>query len=78
LRREKQEIRDAIWRALQERAPHPQPDHQRPGLCRSSQLSGQTMPPLQFPSPRPSPEGEGESSAAGRWIWRQLSQPTEG
>ncbi len=32
LRREKQEVRDAIWRALQERAPHPLPSYCRPGL----------------------------------------------
>jgi very-short-patch-repair endonuclease len=35
LRREKQEIRDAIWRALQERAPHPLPDYCQPGPCKS-------------------------------------------
>jgi adenine-specific DNA-methyltransferase len=32
LRREKQAIRDAIWRTLQERAPHPLPDYCRPGI----------------------------------------------
>jgi very-short-patch-repair endonuclease len=32
LRREKQEIRDAIWRALQERAPHALPEYCRP-MC---------------------------------------------
>ena len=30
VRREKQEIRDAIWKALQQRAPHPLPDYCRP------------------------------------------------
>src|SRR5262249_48604198 len=30
LRREAQSIRDAIWRNLQERAPHPLPDYCRP------------------------------------------------
>jgi len=30
LRREKQAIRDAIWSALQQRAPHPLPDYCRP------------------------------------------------
>ena len=30
LRREKDAIRDAIWRALQERVPHPLPDYCRP------------------------------------------------
>ena len=39
LRREKQAIRDTIWRALQERAPHPLPDYCRPGICKSSQMS---------------------------------------
>ena len=36
LRREKQPTRDAIWRTLQERAPHPLPDYCRPGLCKSN------------------------------------------
>src|SRR6516225_5994136 len=35
LRREKQWIRDTIWKALQQRAPHPHPDYCRPGLCTS-------------------------------------------
>jgi len=35
LRREKQAIRDSIWGALQERAPHPLPDYCRPGPCKS-------------------------------------------
>ena len=39
LRREKQAIRDTIWRTLQERAPHALPDYCRPGICRSNQLS---------------------------------------
>jgi very-short-patch-repair endonuclease len=39
LRREKQSIRDAIWRVLQERAPHPLPDYCLPGICKSTQLS---------------------------------------
>src|SRR6516162_5785312 len=38
-RKEKQAIRDTIWRTLQERAPHPQPDYCRPGLCTSNCLS---------------------------------------
>ncbi|PWU08797.1 MAG: DNA-cytosine methyltransferase [Verrucomicrobia bacterium] len=41
LRRERQVVRDAIWKALQERAPHPQPDYCRPGLCKSNRLSQQ-------------------------------------
>jgi very-short-patch-repair endonuclease len=32
LRRERQNIRDAIWKTLQERAPHPLPDYCRP-MC---------------------------------------------
>jgi adenine-specific DNA-methyltransferase len=36
LRREKQFIRDVIWRTLQERAPHPLPDYCRPGICSSN------------------------------------------
>ncbi len=32
LRRERQAVRDAIWRTLQERAPHPLPDYCRPGI----------------------------------------------
>ena len=38
LRRRKQEIREAIWRALQERAPHPLPDYCRPGLCTNPRI----------------------------------------
>jgi len=32
LRREPQVVRDAIFRALQERSPHPLPDYTRPGI----------------------------------------------
>src|ERR1051325_968007 len=32
LRRDKETIRDTIWRTLQERAPHPLPDYWRPGV----------------------------------------------
>lgn len=39
LRREKQFIRDVIWRTLQERSPHPLPDYCRPGLCTSNRLA---------------------------------------
>jgi very-short-patch-repair endonuclease len=39
LRRERQAIRDTIWRMLQERAPHPLPDYCRPGLCKSTRMS---------------------------------------
>src|SRR5437016_11357644 len=33
LRKDKQVIRDALWRALQERAPHPLPEYCRPILA---------------------------------------------
>jgi very-short-patch-repair endonuclease len=36
LRREKQFIRDVIWRNLQERAPKPLPDYCEPGICTSN------------------------------------------
>ena len=39
LRRNKQMIRDAIWRTLQERAPHPLPDYCRPGIVGASEKS---------------------------------------
>ncbi len=42
LRRERQTIRDTIWRTLQERAPHPLPAYCEPGLCKSNQLSEST------------------------------------
>jgi very-short-patch-repair endonuclease len=37
LRREGQAIRDTIWRALQERVPHPLPGYGRPGVASSPQ-----------------------------------------
>jgi very-short-patch-repair endonuclease len=39
LRLEKQEIRDTIWRVLQERAPHNLPDYCRPGIYNDRQAS---------------------------------------
>ena len=36
LRREKQAVRDAIWQALQERAPKPLPDYCRPRVASSN------------------------------------------
>ena len=64
----KQAVRDAIWRALQERAPHSLPDYCRPGLCKSNRLSTGTSRCMrsldlkyQFPSPQPSPGGRGRS-----------------
>ncbi len=44
LRREKQEIRDAIWRTLQARAPHPLPDYCRPGICKGSERKARGEP----------------------------------
>ena len=43
LRREKQVVRDAIWQALQERAPQPMPGHCRPGVVRPT-VAGQKEP----------------------------------
>ncbi len=34
LRREREVVRDAIWQALQERAPQPMPEYCRPGVVR--------------------------------------------
>lgn len=39
LRREKESIRDTIWRTLQERAPGVQPDYCRPGVVAPGKLS---------------------------------------
>ena len=39
VRREKQAIRDSIWRVLQQRAPHPLPAYCRPGVCRNLQAA---------------------------------------
>jgi len=39
LRGQKQAIRDSIWSALQQRAPHPLPDYCRSGLCKSFRAS---------------------------------------
>jgi hypothetical protein len=56
LRREKDSIRDVIWRALQKRSEHPLPNYCRPMIA-----SGQGMKPAAgaFPSPQPSPPGKG-------------------
>jgi len=40
LRREKQVVRDAIWQALQERAPKPMPDYFRPGVVGGRPVDG--------------------------------------
>jgi adenine-specific DNA-methyltransferase len=39
LRRDKEIIRDTIWRALQERAPRPVPDYCRPGIADTQENS---------------------------------------
>jgi very-short-patch-repair endonuclease len=39
LRRDKEIIRNTIWRALQERAPHPLPDYCKPGLAEAQKES---------------------------------------
>ena len=39
LRGQKQAIRDSIWSALQQRAPHPLPDYCRPGPCKRLRAS---------------------------------------
>jgi len=56
LRREKEIVRDAIWRALQARAPHPLPDYCRPSPANDSQVVNWLS---RSPSPRPSPDGRG-------------------
>lgn len=43
LRREKQAVRDAIWQALQERAPKPLPDYCRPRVV-SPNTTGEKQP----------------------------------
>ncbi|HSH94884.1 MAG TPA: DUF559 domain-containing protein [Roseimicrobium sp.] len=50
LRREPQAIRDTIWRALQERSPHPLPDYCRPINPPENETSGS-----HFTPPCPSP-----------------------
>ena len=46
LRREKEAIRDTIWRTLQERAPHPLPDY-----CRPMSEGKQSSTPVKAPRP---------------------------
>jgi very-short-patch-repair endonuclease len=53
LRREPQVVRDTIFQALQERAPHPLPDYTRPGVVGESLRNTR-------PHPSPLPQGEGD------------------
>jgi len=50
LRRESQAIRETIFNALQERAPHPLPEYTRPGIIGSVKSQGKARP---HPSPLP-------------------------
>ena len=58
LKRDQEMIRDAIWRTLQDRAPHQFPDYCSPAKA----ISGENQTNQSFnssPSPRPSPAGRG-------------------
>jgi very-short-patch-repair endonuclease len=55
--REKQAVRDTIWRELQARAPKPLPAYQRPGVIGRRMASA-------GPHPGPLPQGEGDASTA--------------
>ena len=62
LRREKRLVRDAIFNALQSRAPHPLPDYTRPLIqAERKRVSGDDRP---HPDPLPRGEGEGDSGDA--------------
>ena len=68
LRREKETVRNTIWRELQERTAHPLPDYCRPAkpaVGEDLKDSGEIV--RVFPSPRPSPLGRGRTM-------RRLSQ----
>ncbi len=58
LRRNKQMIRDAIWRELQQRAPHPLPDYCRPAFVETKTKQSVKL----SPSPQPSPAGRGRNT----------------
>jgi very-short-patch-repair endonuclease len=62
LRRDKQAIRDAIFRELQARAPHPLPDYTKP--MQPPEVGGKRSQFYARPHPGPLPGGEGETSAA--------------
>jgi hypothetical protein len=55
LRREGQAVRDAIFNALQQRAPHPLPAYTRPGIVGAEKSQKDAR-----PHPGPLPRGEGE------------------
>jgi hypothetical protein len=65
VRREKQVIRDAIWKALQERAPHPLPDYCRP------------MPPPELPQPPPTQRTRGNAAYGARQLEEELREGEE-
>ena len=56
LKRERQEVRDAIFNALQKRAPHPLPDYTRPGVLGGDRICPKSK--AGSPSPQPSPPRE--------------------
>ena len=58
LRRERQAVRDSIFNALQQRAPHPLPAYTRPGIVGADKSLGEAR-----PHPSPLPRGEGEVAA---------------
>jgi len=63
LRREKEVVRETIWRELQMRAPHPLPDYcqaMKSVTASDSEIFGEATPPS--PSPQPSPLGRGRTS----------------
>jgi very-short-patch-repair endonuclease len=60
LRREPQYVRDCVFTALQQRAPHPLPEYTRPGFINPTLEKSS-------PSPRPSPPGEGEHRRLPVW-----------
>jgi very-short-patch-repair endonuclease len=59
LRREKQFIRDIIWRELQARAPHPLPAYCQPIQGVSESVNAGCQAARHSPSPQPSPSGRG-------------------
>jgi very-short-patch-repair endonuclease len=60
LRRESQAVRDAILKALQQRAPRPLPAYTRPGIVGNAKSQSNAR-----PHPSPLPRGEGEVPARG-------------
>ena len=60
LRREKQFVRDSIWSALQQRAPHPLPNYCRPICAHTQDSNSQKKLPAILPLPKGEGRGEGE------------------